>query len=117
MTPETENKSGSDCPCANRAAFLESLWKPIGELGEIAYMEDGSHRWKLWAGYEEPRLFLVYLACGDIETHFASIDDGGMLCDEHGDDVGRAWYDADYFMDIPERPYLPNSVPHQPDKP
>lgn len=80
-------------------------WKPIGELGEIAYMEDGSRRWKLWAGYEEPRLFLVYLACGDIETHFASIDDNGMLCNEHGDDVGWAWYDAEYFMDIPQRPF------------
>ena len=91
------------------ASPAESPWKPIGELGEIAYMEDGSHRWKLWAGYEEMRLFLVYLACGDIETHFAYIDDGGMLCNEHGDDVGWAWYDADCFMDIPARPSLPNS--------
>jgi hypothetical protein len=89
-------------------------WKSIGELGEIAYMEDGSHRWKLWAGYEETRLFLVYLASGDIETHFASIDDGGMLCNEHGDDVGWAWYDAEYFMDIPPRPSLPNDKTQAP---
>lgn len=83
-------------------------WRHIGELGEIAYMEDGSHRWTLNAGHEDMRLFLVYLACGDIETHFAYIDDGGMLCNEPGDDVGWAWYDAEYFMDIPQRPSLPN---------
>lgn len=84
-------------------------WRPIGELGEIAYMEDGSYRWKVWAGYEDMRLFLVYLACGDIETHFAYIDEGGALCNEHGDDVGWMWFDAEYFMDIPARPSLPNA--------
>jgi hypothetical protein len=83
-------------------------WKHIGELGEIAYMEDGSHRWKVWEGYENMRLFLVYLASGEVQTHFACIRDDGMLCDEHGDDVGWAWYDAEYFMDIPVRPSLPN---------
>ena len=84
-------------------------WRVIGELGEIAYMEDDSLRWKLWAGYEDMRLFLVYLSSGEVETHFAYIDDGGTLCDPNGDDVGWAWYDADYFMDIPQRPSLPNA--------
>jgi hypothetical protein len=106
--PASKEPQKADCPSAPCSASSESLWKPIGELGEIAYMEDGSHRWKLWAGYEETRLFLVYLACGDIETHFASIDDGGMLCNEHGDDVGWAWYDAEYFLDIPQRSSPPN---------
>jgi hypothetical protein len=84
-------------------------WKHIGELGEIAHMEDGSIRWKVWAASEDMRLFLVYLASGEVETHYAYIDDTGMLCNEHGDDVGWAWHDAEYFMDIPERPSLPNS--------
>ena len=86
-----------------------SPWRHIGELGEIAYMEDGSHRWKLWAGYEEMRLFLVYLPNTERQTHFAYIDDVGMLCNEHGDYVGWAWHEAEYFMDIPQRPSLPNS--------
>ena len=103
-----DSERSGDRRLSTCSASSESPWKPIGELGEIAYMEDGSHRWKLWAGYEEMRLFLFYLACGDIETHFASIDDAGMLCNEYGDDVGWAWYDAEYFMDIPERPSLPN---------
>jgi hypothetical protein len=84
----------------------ETPWKPIRELGEIEYMEDGSHRWTLWAGYEDMRLFLIYLAGGGIETHFASIDDGGSLRDQNGDDVGRSWYDAAYYMDIPALPCL-----------
>jgi hypothetical protein len=84
----------------------ETPWKPISELGEIEYMEDGSHRWTLWAGYEDMRLFLVYLAGGGIETHLASIDERGMLCDELGNCLGRAWYDADYYMEIPARPFL-----------
>lgn len=87
-------------------------WKHIGELGEIAYMEDGSRRWTLWAGYEDMRLFLIYLSSGEVETHFAYIDDGGTLCDEHGDDVGWLWCDAEYFMDIPARPSLPNDQAH-----
>ena len=72
-------------------------------------MKDGSHRWKLWSGYEDMRIFLVYLSSGVVETHFAYIDDGGTLCDQNGDDVGWAWYDAEYFMDIPQRPSLPNA--------
>ena len=84
----------------------ETPWKPISELGEIEYMEDGSRRWTLWAGYEDMRLFLVYLAGGGIETHLASIDERGMLCDELGNCLGRAWYDADYYFDIPARPFL-----------
>ena len=96
MKTNTENTAGRDC----------QSWKNIGELGEITYMEDGSIRWKLWAGYEDMRLYLVYLACGEIETHFAFIDDGGMLCNENGDDVGWMWHDAEYFMDIPDRPSL-----------
>jgi len=94
---------------ANKAANA-SPWRHIGELGEIAYMEDGSIRWKVWAGYEDMRLFLVYLASGEVETHFAHIDDTGMLCNEHGDDVGWAWYDAEYFMDIPARPSRHNEI-------
>ena len=85
---------------------LETPWKPISELGEIEYMEDGSRRWTLRAGWEDMRLFLVYLTSGEVETHFAYIDDGGTLCDELGNCLGRAWYDADYYMDIPARPFL-----------
>jgi hypothetical protein len=85
------------------------VWKHIGELGEIVYMADGSHRWTLNAGYEDMRLFLVYLASGEVVKHTAYIDDEGTLCDQHGDDVGWAWYDAEYFMDIPVRPSLPNA--------
>ena len=82
----------------------ETIWRPISELGEIEDMGDGAHRWTLWAGYDDMRLFFVYLAGGDFETHLAYIDDGGMLCDENGDCLGRAWYDADYYMDIPAPP-------------
>lgn len=89
-------------------------WKHIGELGEIAYMEDGSRRWTLKAGWEDMRLFLVYLTSGEVETHFAYIDDGGTLCDHNGDDVGWLWCDAEYFMDIPARPSLSNSTLTQP---
>lgn len=96
----------ASAPCS---ASSESPWKPIGELGEIAYMEDGSRRWTLWAGYEDMCLFLVYLNSGEVETHFAYIDDGGTLCDHNGDDVGWLWCDAEYFMDIPDRPSLSNS--------
>lgn len=84
-------------------------WRHIGELGEIAYMEDGSRRWTLKAGWEDMRLFLVYLRSGEIETHFAYIDDWGTLCDHNGDNVGWLWCDAEYFMDIPQRPSLPNA--------
>ena len=56
------------------------------------------------------RLFLVYLASGEVETHFAYIGDEGSLCDHNGDDVGWLWCDAEYFMDIPPRPSLPNAI-------
>jgi len=93
----------------SRKVVNASPWRHIGELGEIAYMEDGSHRWKLWAGYEDMRIFLIYLSSGDVETHFAYIDDDdGMLRDCAGDDVGWSWYDAEYFMDIPAKPSLSN---------
>lgn len=99
-----------------RKAVNASPWRHIGELGEIAYMEDGSHRWKLWSGYEEMRLFLIYLSNGERQTHFAYIDDGGNLCDQNGDNVGWAWHEAEYFMDVPARPSLPDSQAHHPEK-
>lgn len=83
-------------------------WRSIGELGEIAYMDDGSRRWTLKAGWEDMRLFLVYLRGGEIETHFAYIGDSGTLYDHNGDDVGWLWCDAEYFMDIPQRPSRQN---------
>ncbi|MFM2243045.1 MAG: hypothetical protein RLZ97_1900, partial [Verrucomicrobiota bacterium] len=82
-----------------RKAVNASPWRHIGELGEIAYMEDGSRRWTLKSGWETMRVFLVYLSSGEVETHFAYIDDGGTLCDANGDDVGWLWCDAEYFMD------------------
>jgi len=91
-----------------KKAANASPWRRIGELGEIAYMEDGSRRWTLKAGWEDMRLFLVYLSSGEVETHFAYIDDGGTLCDCNGDDVGWLWCDAEYFMDVPTRPSLHN---------
>ena len=96
---------------AKKAAYA-SPWRHIGELGEIAYMEDGSRRWTLKAGWEDMRVFLVYLSSGEVETHFAYIDDGGTLCDLNGDDVGWLWCDAEYFMDIPARPSLSNAGGH-----
>lgn len=93
-----------------RAAAKQPLpWKHIGELGEIAYMEDGSRCWTLKPGYEDTRLFLVHLSSGEVETHFAYIDDSGSLCDHNGDDVVWLWCDAEYFMDIPARPSTPSN--------
>jgi hypothetical protein len=92
-----------------KKAVNASPWRHIGELGEIAYMEDGSRRWTLKSGWEDMRVFLVYLSSGEVETHFAYIDDGGTLCDHNGDDVGWLWCDAEYFMDLPARPSLSNA--------
>lgn len=93
-----------------RRATNESPWRHIGELGEIAYMEDGSRRWTLKGDWETMKIFLVYMANGDVQTHFAYIDgDDGMLRDCDGDDVGWLWCDADYFMDVPTRPSLHNN--------
>lgn len=100
-----ENETEKQMTAGSDAVFG---WRVIGELGEIAYMEDGSRRWTLKAGWEDMRLFLVYLKSGEIETHFAYIDDSGTLCDHNGDDVGWLWCDAKYFMDIPPSPSLPN---------
>jgi hypothetical protein len=90
-----------------KKAVNESPWRHIGELGEIAYMEDGSRRWTLKGDWETMKIFLVYLANGDIQTHFAYIDgDDGMLRDCNGDDVGWLWCDAEYFMYIPVKPAI-----------
>ena len=90
-----------------RKAINAPPWRHIGELGEIAYMEDGSRRWTLKGDWETMKIFLVYMANGDVQTHFAYIDgDDGMLRDCNGDDVGWLWCDAEYFMDVPKRPSL-----------
>lgn len=102
-TPKCSANSGV------KKADNASPWRHIGELGEIAYMEDGTRRWTLKAGWEEMRIFLVYLSNGERETHFAYIDDRGALCDHSGDDLGWMWCDADYYMDIPDRPILPDN--------
>jgi hypothetical protein len=47
------------------------------------------------------RLFLVPLSSGEVEAHYAYIDEDGDLCTPCGDTVGRAWYDAEYFLDLP----------------
>ena len=91
-----------------KKALNASPWRRIGELGEIACMEDGSRRWTLKGDWETMKIFLVYMANGDIQAHFAYIDDGGTLCDPNGDDVGWLWCDAEYFMDLPARPSLSN---------
>lgn len=75
-------------------------WKPISELGEITYMEDGSYRWTLWAGYENLRLFEVELESGRSEFHVASIDDEGTLRNQDGDYVGWQWHDTSRFMEL-----------------
>lgn len=95
-------------PSPNDTPMSENDWRPISELGDFEYLPDGGIRWTLNEGYDEMMLFLVYLSGGDIETHLASIDDGGTLCDPNGDDVGWQWYDATYFMRIPERPERKN---------
>lgn len=85
----------------------ESPWRPISELGEIAYMEDGSRKWTLKGDWETMKIFLVYMASGEVQTHYAYIDeDDGYLRGPDGDDVGWLWCDAEYFMDIPARPSL-----------
>jgi len=81
-----------------------SPWRNIGELGEIAYMEDGTRRWLLKDGHEKMRLFAIYLTNGKIQKHYAYIDDSGALCNYDGDNIGWVWCDADLFMDIPELP-------------
>lgn len=87
-------------------------WRHIGELGEIAYMEDGTRRWTLKGDWETMKIFLVYMENGDVQTYFAYIDeDDGMLRDYNGDDVGWLWCDADYFMDIPCRPHQQPPTP------
>jgi hypothetical protein len=85
-----------------------SPWKPVENLGTVTYLPDGSRRWELESGWEDYRLFLVYLAGGDVETHYAHISDDGSLHDQNGDDIGWSWDDAIYYMDIPELPSLQN---------
>ena len=90
---------------------ITQTWRNIGELGEIAYMSDGSRQWALKGDWETMKLFLVYMKNGDVQTHFAYIDeDDGMLRDSNGDDVGWLWCDADYYMNIPAKPPSPNAT-------
>lgn len=79
----------------------ESLWKPIEELGTMSKNQDGVISWHLFDGYEKMRLFIIFVNDGH-ETYYGNIDEDGLICDMDGEDIGFSWYQAAYFMDIPE---------------